>query len=145
MFVVKVYCKIEIDLTVNFHHEHCIVPTICPWVSEDGLPPALALLSELNLLFLQQILHYIYNALVQSHFDYCSIVWGNCGKTLSEKLPKLQNRAARILTFSDDADAEYLLQPRGWKDLIVQREIQVALILTIYPLCLLCAVRLAIS
>ena len=45
------------------------------------------------------ILHYIYNAfLVQPHFDYCSIVWGNCGETLSEKLQKLQNRAARILT-----------------------------------------------
>ena len=44
-------------------------------------------------------IHYIYNAfLVQPHFDYCSIVWGNCGETLSEKLQKLQNRAARILT-----------------------------------------------
>ena len=31
MFVVKVYC-----LTVNFHHEHLIDPTNCPWVSEDG-------------------------------------------------------------------------------------------------------------
>ena len=30
--------------------------------------------------------------------NYCSIVWGNCGETLSEKLQKLQNRAARILT-----------------------------------------------
>ena len=47
-----------------------------------------------------EILHYIYNALVQPHFDYCSIVWGNCGKTLSERLKKLQNRAARILTSS---------------------------------------------
>ena len=40
MFVVKVYCKIEtsprLDLTVNFHHEHFIDPTNCPWVSEDG-------------------------------------------------------------------------------------------------------------
>ena len=35
MFVVKVYCKI--DLTVNFHHEHFIDPTDCPWVSEDGV------------------------------------------------------------------------------------------------------------
>ena len=34
MFVVKVYCKIE--FTVNFHHEHFIDPTNCPWVSEDG-------------------------------------------------------------------------------------------------------------
>ena len=75
-----------------------------------------------------EILHYIYNALVQPHFDYCSIVWGNCGKTLSERLQKLQNRAARILTSSSyDADARYLLQQLGWKDLITQRQIQVAL------------------
>ena len=26
-------------------------------------------------------LHTIYHGLVQSHFDYCSIVWGNCAKT----------------------------------------------------------------
>ena len=26
-----------LDLTVNFHHEHFIDPTNCPWVSEDGL------------------------------------------------------------------------------------------------------------
>ena len=38
MFVVKVYCMIEtsLDHAVNFHHEHCIVPTNCPWVSENG-------------------------------------------------------------------------------------------------------------
>ena len=33
MFGVKVFCKI--DLTENFHHEHFIDPTNCPWVSED--------------------------------------------------------------------------------------------------------------
>ena len=39
---------------------------------------------------------------------------------------KLQNRAARILTSSSyDADARYLLQHLGWKDLITQRQIQV--------------------
>ena len=66
--------------------------------------------------------------MVQPHFDYCSIVWGDCGKTLSERLQKLQNRAARILTSSSyDADARYLLQQPGWKDLITQRQIQVAL------------------
>ena len=25
-----------LDLTVTFHHEHSIVPTSCPWVSEDA-------------------------------------------------------------------------------------------------------------
>ena len=33
MFVVKVFCKI--DLTENFHHEHFIDPNNCPWASED--------------------------------------------------------------------------------------------------------------
>ena len=41
----------------------------------------------------------IFNSLVQPHFDYCSVVWGNCTKTLSTKLQKLQNRAARIITY----------------------------------------------
>ena len=36
-------------------------------------------------------LNLFYNSLVQSHFDYCSPVWGNCGKTLSNKLQKLQS------------------------------------------------------
>ena len=71
------------------------------------------------------ILHYIYNALIQPHFDYCSIVWGNCGKTL---LKNLQNRAARVLTSSSyDADAVYLLRQLGWKDLNAQHQIHVAL------------------
>ena len=30
-------------------------------------------------------LHCIYNALIQSQFDYCNIVWGNCGKTLFDR------------------------------------------------------------
>ena len=63
-------------------------------------------------------------------FDYCSIVWGNCGKTLSERLQKLQNLAACILTSSSyDANARYLLRQLGWKDQITQRQIQVALML----------------
>ena len=76
-----------------------------------------------------EILHYIYNALVRPHFDYCSIFLGNCGKALSKQLRKLQNGAARILTSSSyhDADAGYSLQQLGWKDLIAQRQIQVAL------------------
>ena len=32
------------------------------------------------------------------YFNYCSTVWGNISKGLSDKFQKLQNRAARILT-----------------------------------------------
>ena len=40
----------------------------------------------------------IYNAIVISHFDYCSLVWDNCCEYLTDKLQKLQNRDARIIT-----------------------------------------------
>ena len=48
-----------------------------------------------------EILHNVYNSLAQPHFDYCNVVWRNCSKNLSSKLQKLQNRAARVLTFSN--------------------------------------------
>ena len=69
----------------------------------------------------------IYNSLVQPHFDYCSVVWGNCNKTLSNKLQKLQNRAARILTYSSyDANADCLMEKLGWRKLDSQRQIHKA-------------------
>ena len=56
------------------------------------------------------------NSLVQSHFDYCSLVWGNCGKTLSNKLQKPQNRAARVITSSNfDVDVDSLFHKLSWK------------------------------
>ena len=69
-------------------------------------------------------LHLINQALAKPYFDYCDIVWGNCGKTLRDKLQKLQNRAARVLTFSHyDADATELLEFLGMKNLARQQEI----------------------
>ena len=35
-------------------------------------------------------LHLIYKALIQPHFDYCNVVWGNCGIKLADKLQKLK-------------------------------------------------------
>ena len=31
-------------------------------------------------------LHPIYKSLIQPHFDYCNVVWGNCGVKLADKL-----------------------------------------------------------
>ena len=74
-----------------------------------------------------ETLLFIYNALVQPHFDYCSVVWGNCNKSLSIKLQKLQNRAARILTSSSyDANADDLFVRLGWQKLSLQRELKTA-------------------
>ena len=72
-----------------------------------------------------ETLHVIYQALIQPHFDYCNVVWGNCGITLSNKIQKLQNRAIRVLTFSSfDADAKSLLENLGWNDLGQQRRLR---------------------
>ena len=69
-------------------------------------------------------LHLIYKALTQPHFDFCNVVWGDCGIKLADKLQKLQNRTARALTFSSyDADASQLFQNLNWKNLSTQRDI----------------------
>ena len=39
-----------------------------------------------------------YNALILPHFDYCCEVWETIGVTFSDRLQKLQNRAARVIT-----------------------------------------------
>jgi hypothetical protein len=38
-----------------------------------------------------------FNSYVLPHFDYCSIIWGNCSHALLYKLEKLQKRAARLI------------------------------------------------
>ena len=48
----------------------------------------------------QETLKTIYYSLVQPYFDYCD-VWGDCSKTRADKLQKLQNKAARIITRAD--------------------------------------------
>ena len=72
-------------------------------------------------------LKYIFNSIVQPHFDYCCVVWDNCNKTSADKLQKLQNRAARVLTYSGyDNDADSLIKKLGWKKLDSQRKLQKA-------------------
>ena len=39
----------------------------------------------------------LYKTLIEPHFRHCSIIWGNCGEILQDKLQTLQNRAARII------------------------------------------------
>ena len=44
---------------------------------------------------------------------------------MQEKKQKIQNRAARVLTYSNyDADANNLFELLGWKSLVCQRQIE---------------------
>ena len=59
-----------------------------------------------------------YKALIQPHFDYCSSVCGTCAVIVQDKQQNLQNRAARVLTFSSyEADLGQLLEILGWRNL----------------------------
>ena len=54
------------------------------------------------------------------YFDYCSVVWGNCAKTLSDKLQRLQNQAVCVLTntcYDADANQLHVLKELGWDNL----------------------------
>ena len=42
----------------------------------------------------------LYRSLTESYFDYWSSLWDTCGKQLKDKLPKIQNRAGRVITGS---------------------------------------------
>ena len=49
----------------------------------------------------QETLKTIYCSLVRLFFDYCVVVWGDCSKTHDDKLQKLQNWAAWIISRAD--------------------------------------------
>ena len=72
----------------------------------------------------------IYNALILPHFDYCSPVWDGISGCLSDKLQKLQNRAARVITQSPfDTSSNLLLAMLKWEKLSLRRKKQKALIM----------------
>lgn len=49
-------------------------------------------------------------------------MWGSCSKNLSQKLQKLQNRAAHVITFSNyDRSTDELLRMVNWVKLDRQR------------------------
>ena len=79
-----------------------------------------------GLAILKRVSHFIpfdtrvnmYNALVMPYINYCSAVWGNINKGLADKLQKMQNRVARILTFSNyEVGLSVLLDELGWERL----------------------------
>ena len=64
----------------------------------------------------------IWKALVEPYFKYCSPVWDSLGVGLSQKLRKLQDRAARIRTRSDYiVRSATLLNQLNWQKLSEKR------------------------
>ena len=60
----------------------------------------------------------LYKALIEPHFNYCSSVWDGLNVKLSEKLQKLQNRAARVITRSSyDIPTDNVFERLKWNKL----------------------------
>ena len=67
----------------------------------------------------------IYNSLILPHFDYCSVIWDNLAKDLGQKLQRMQNRAARIITGSDYyTRSSEILRSLNWTNLEDRRALQ---------------------
>ena len=78
----------------------------------------------------QYTLETVYNALIMPHFDYCSLVWDNCSKHLQDKIQKLQNRAARVISGKTyDIRSSEILENLGWQTLLERRRRKKALLM----------------
>lgn len=61
----------------------------------------------------------VYSATILPYFDYCTLVWSNCSEYLLDKLRKMQNRAARVITGRRiyDTPSYEILRELNWKPL----------------------------
>ena len=83
----------------------------------------IGILKRIRLFIPRVSLLLLYRTLIEPYFRYCSIVWGQCGKTLKDKLQTLQNKAAWTIAKLryDQANHYEFLTEFGWlsvRDLI---------------------------
>jgi len=106
----------SLGLTIDAHlswSKH--VDDICKKVSS-----AIGALKRVRPFISKAITIQIYNALIMPHFDYCSPVWDCLSGYLSDKLQKLQNRVARVITkLPFDTSSNYLLSTLDWERLLL--------------------------
>ena len=70
-------------------------------------------------------LELMYHSLVLPYFDYSSLVWNNCSQTLKDKVQRLQNSAARVITGDNyDIRSSDIFNKLGWNNLQDRRNSQ---------------------
>ena len=105
----KTYKYLGIDLDENLSWDSHIDNIV------KKVSAGLGAIRRVRSLVPRETLIMIYKALVQPYFDYCSSVWGSIGVCQSERLQKLQNRAARLINFFDlNIRSSTLLNDFGW-------------------------------
>ena len=80
----------------------------------------------------QETANKAYQGFIEPYFSCCAPVWDGIGDTLSDRLQKLQNRAARVITRSSyDISSNLLLDQLKWNNLSVNRQKQKAILMYI--------------
>ena len=88
----------------------------------SNVSKVLGTLRRLKPLLPRSTLILIYNSLILPLFNYGSFVWDNLGKGLGQKLQRLQNRPARIITESDyNVRSSDILTLLNWPNLETRR------------------------
>ena len=65
----------------------------------------------------------LYQSLVLSHLDYCSVVWNSCRVTLGKRIERVQNYALRLILQKPPLTSSDLLrQTLGWTTLDARRQ-----------------------
>ena len=63
-------------------------------------------------------------------FDYCDVVWDNLDQGLATRIQKLQNRAARIITFQGyDVRSAQIRKQLNWEELASRRQKHLSLLM----------------
>ena len=86
-----------------------------------GIPQGSVVLSRIKKMLPLQIRKQLYQSFIVPHFNYCSESWHFCGKRLSDKLEKLNERALRFVYRDYSTPYETLLIKNGHTTLVNQR------------------------
>ena len=102
------YLGVQIDCCLNWKEQIKAVST--------KVSKAIGFLRHAKSFLPQVSLKTLYTGIVEPHFRYCCSVWGCAGSTDTNQLQKLQNRAARIITYSSfDTPSRPLIAELGWQ------------------------------
>jgi len=79
--------------------------------------PGIFILKKAKSFLPTHLLNMLYRSTVESHFDYCDVIWGTVRQTQRNRVQVMQNRAAKIITGTSwlDSSSE-ALNKLGWKN-----------------------------
>ena len=112
--------QIDENLTWERHAEYIIQKVACNIGILRKVSPILSLDNKIA----------IYRSIIEPYFCYCCLVWNGINETLSNKLQRLQNRAARVITgLPYSVRSKEIRKQLGWSSLLEMRKQQKAIMM----------------